>query len=436
MIDKLAKPTSTSPQTPNLDQLFGTKALPKDDSISSEILEDLTEIRVLLKRHFSGDFNTLQDKAIIRRACEMLGQIIPLSKLKQIDLLYNTRPEDMNDQNLLLAAGLAGMLKTMLENCPSEITPEQWDFLRIALSSWILTVSLSQDQIEKRLTLTRFVVAVMELFSSLMTFFESERQKSSTQLFCKVIEEWNSVFAREVNTVLLLVLNKFLTTSGRPEMDKYLLNKILPCFESMNFIFLMVSKDVSKNVSQAQFLHTLFTQLAHPVPSIRYAVLRIVHKVIPQLVSRDNDQLTKYNDIAGKQQESHYLETCIAPLMDNEEFNLADYVQDFQYRFTDAEEFPDIPEDKSTAYFYLWNAVLNFCRKATPELRAFYAKWIASRGWEGVLLKAIFRQLPQDVVRNFETKSSMVDTYFASVKGLEICGEFCFNIKSIILVGF
>lgn len=364
---------------------------------------------------------------------------MPLSKSRQLNLMYNTKSESLNNNCLWLATDLAVMLKILLENSPSEFTPEQWDFLRIAMSSWILTVSNALTAEITDNLMIRFMTAVLELFATLMVFFESERKKSSTQLFCKVIEEWNSVFAREVNTVLLLVLHKLMNPVGdvpMKESAKYLLVKILPCFERINFIYLIVSKDISKTVSQQQFLLSLLTQLSHPVAAVRFAVLKLAYCAIVQLVTRDNDQLLKSDSADGLSDESNYLATIIQPLMQLEAFDITEYVEDFQYRATatndrdsEAEEgqdkniIEDLPLNKSTAYFYLWHVILKFCKEASPELRSFYAKWIASRGWEAQLLKMIFKSLPQDVLRNFETKSSMVDTYFNTVKAMEICGE-------------
>lgn len=300
-----------------------------------------------------------------------------------------------------------------------EITAMHWDFLRIALSSWILTVSNVLPLKDSRPLLNRFILAVMELFSTLMSFFETERKKSSTQLLCKVQEEWNSVFAREVNTVLLLILHQLLAKSRDMEENKYLLCNVLPCFERINFIYLMLSKDISKTVSQRDFLFNLLHQLSHPVPAIRHAVICVAHKIIPQLVAADHEKLAK----SDEESNGHFLQTIIAPLFEESEFDIAEYITEFQYRATDVENVPAIPEGLTMSYLYLWNVVLEFCRQSSPELRAFYAKWIASRGMEAQLLKMIFRLLPLDVIKNFETKSSMVETYFNCVKELDVCGE-------------
>lgn len=404
--------------------LMGVPEATSDPLDVGRLCKDLWENCQNLIGHFEGaaSFNTMADKAILRQSMELISRIMPLTKSKQLNLMYNCKPEQLDNKCLWMAANLAHILRILVQNCPTEFTSEQWDFLRIAMSSWILTISQSFEEKDTRPVLIQFVVSVLKLFETLMTFFESERQKSSTQLFCKVIEEWNSVFAREVNTVLLLILNKLLDADIDSEMNKYLLGAVLPCFEKMNFIYLVVSKDISKSLTQQEFLHKLFAQLSHRVPTIRDAICRIVDCVITQLVSRDNDLLTKSDSIEGISQDGHNLATIIQPLLLSDDFNVDALVKDFHYKYTETDPLPVIPDSTATSYLYLWHGIFAFCRRASPELRAFYANWLASHGFEGVLLKLIFRVLPQDVVQNFETKLSMVDAYFNAVKGLDICG--------------
>lgn len=397
------------------------KSLPRNACDGGELAENVSYTNLLIKNYFSDDFNTTQDSGIIRRSCALLDTIIPLTKSKEVNLMYNAKPETLDDQKLALAAEVAELLRTLLEDCPTEISSTQWDFLRIALSSWILTISNVLPERHRRLSLNRFMVAVMSLFDSLMKFFETERKKSSTQLLAKVNEEWNSVFAREVNTVLILILHNLLASSRTDDKQKYLLKSILPCFERINFVYLMLSKQVSKNVTQQEFLHSLFQQLSHPVAEIRYSVLRIIHNIIPHLVTADNESLSMGE---GKQSEdTNYLNTVVWPLFSDDSFNIHEALVDFQFRVSDVENVPPLAQDKCIAYLYLWNVVLDVCSKSKAELRAFYAKWIASRGLEGMLLRAVFRLLPIDVIRNFETKSSMIDAYFNGAKGLTICGK-------------
>lgn len=420
---------------PKLTELPAGNVQPSDFSPETDNLSrDLSNIRKILTQLFNGNsvMNTREDKNHICHSLELLNRIISLSKAKTLNLMYNMKHDKLDDGSLFLAADLAVVLRMLLENCPSELTPEQWDFLRISLSSWILTISNSLGETKTRPVMIRFVVVVLKLFAALMTFFESERQKSSTQLFCKVIEEWNSVFAREVNTVLLLVLHKLLVEARVAEKNKYLLAETLVCFESINFIYLVVSKNISKEVSQHKFLHALFLELSNPVSAIAYSTLRIAKCVVPHLVLWDNDQLLKHDLTEGSSFDEHYPGRVLAPIFQLKDFNINELVEEFQYKATETGDAMKI-NGKCTAFFYLWDIMLEFCQKATPELRAFYAKWIASQGSEGVLLKMVFRVLPQDVLRNFEAKSSMVETYINSVKALRICGKknksYCFQLQ-------
>lgn len=48
-----------------------------------------------------------------------------------------------------------------------------------------------------------FIASIFRLFNSLMQFFSVERSRSSSEMLINVIEEWDNVFAKDVNLVLL-----------------------------------------------------------------------------------------------------------------------------------------------------------------------------------------------------------------------------------------
>jgi E3 ubiquitin-protein ligase listerin len=104
--------------------------------------------------------------------------------------------------DLLLVAEIANFLADVIRCFPTEIDLQRWDFIRIALSSWSLSVSKSWPgfMIEK---ISIFMAAIYRLFAALTQFVTVEKTKSSTADLSKMIEEWENVFARDVNLVLL-----------------------------------------------------------------------------------------------------------------------------------------------------------------------------------------------------------------------------------------
>lgn len=97
---------------------------------------------------------------------------------------------------------------------PRNVTPNGWDFVRIALSSWVLSLSKSSDcwQQPKIAVLT---IAVYKLFGALSEYINHERDRSSTRDVTNVIDEWEHVFAKDVNLLLLKCFMKFVQLSGK-----------------------------------------------------------------------------------------------------------------------------------------------------------------------------------------------------------------------------
>lgn len=54
-----------------------------------------------------------------------------------------------------------------------------------------------------RFQISIFVASIYRLFSAVTKFFTDEKIKSSTEMLTNVIEEWDNVFAKDVNLVLL-----------------------------------------------------------------------------------------------------------------------------------------------------------------------------------------------------------------------------------------
>jgi len=86
-----------------------------------------------------------------------------------------------------------------------------------------------------------FVVAVYQLFASLIEFVRSEKQKSSTELLKNMIDEWDSLFAKEVNVVLFKSFYQLThETSVEPGFQacyEALLERLTPTLELLDYSF-------------------------------------------------------------------------------------------------------------------------------------------------------------------------------------------------------
>lgn len=59
-----------------------------------------------------------------------------------------------------------------------------------------------------------FLASVYRMFKALYDFINSEYDKSSTKNLVRVVSEWEHVFAKDVNLILLKCFMKFLQTEG------------------------------------------------------------------------------------------------------------------------------------------------------------------------------------------------------------------------------
>jgi E3 ubiquitin-protein ligase listerin len=113
---------------------------------------------------------------------------------------------------ILLVAEIANFLADVIKCFPTELDLNRWDFIRIALSSWSLSVSKSWQKFSSG-KVSIFIAAVYRLFAALTQFIGVEKTKSSTENLTKMIEEWDNVFAKDVNLVLLKTYINMVSTS-------------------------------------------------------------------------------------------------------------------------------------------------------------------------------------------------------------------------------
>lgn len=59
-----------------------------------------------------------------------------------------------------------------------------------------------------------FIAAVYKMFDALSAFIKDERIRSSTKSLTDIIDEWENVFAKDVNLILLKCFMKFVQGSG------------------------------------------------------------------------------------------------------------------------------------------------------------------------------------------------------------------------------
>lgn len=138
----------------NVIQSLTSMMQPKCLPISFDQLKDKSRIsqivlsKCLLRNHFCTNYNELDDRLIIDQSLIIFSQIVDDSKSDKTWLLYNQNIESQTISEVLLVAELAQFLSLTIKHFARELTLPFWDFVRIALSSWILTVSKSVKSFE------------------------------------------------------------------------------------------------------------------------------------------------------------------------------------------------------------------------------------------------------------------------------------------------
>lgn len=184
---------------------IGQKNLPVVTNLfekSPNLLVKVSASRSLMRNHLNvGDFNETEDRKIVGNALIVMNEVLTKQKADPY-LLYN-KDVSLEDQEIvLLAAEIAHFVSDVLTYFPDEVDLKRWDFIRIALSSWVLSVSKSCEKFDSN-KVKVFICAIFKLNASMYKFVQLEKTKSSTQMLQEVIDEWEKVFAREVNLVLI-----------------------------------------------------------------------------------------------------------------------------------------------------------------------------------------------------------------------------------------
>lgn len=111
--------------------------------------------------------------------------------------ISNTKSEQV-----ILITEIANLLAAVIRSFPAALDTNEWDLIRIAVSSWVLTLSKSSENFHS-VKVAVFIAAIYKLFGALSTFIVTEKRKSSTAKLTTIIEEWEHLFAKDVNLILL-----------------------------------------------------------------------------------------------------------------------------------------------------------------------------------------------------------------------------------------
>lgn len=160
------------------------------------------------------------------------------------------------------------------------------------------------------------------MFEVFYEFIADERAKSSTRVMKNVIDEWEQVFAKDVNLILLKCFMRFVVQANgkcvdKIECDMEMKNKVLTKFysrllaaasdnrqefflkilsHSMNrfdFKYVEVAHRIDSKTSVDDLMQFALNNLSHEYHTIRMASATIIKQMSKYLIKTDSEQLTK-----------------------------------------------------------------------------------------------------------------------------------------------
>uniref|UniRef100_A0A1B0CLG7 Uncharacterized protein n=1 Tax=Lutzomyia longipalpis TaxID=7200 RepID=A0A1B0CLG7_LUTLO len=364
----------------------------------SNLLICATANRCLIINNFSGTFNDMEDRRILGSCLKILTNAATKIKSKDIPSLYNVDVSELDSETVIFTAELANFLAQLLESFSSDFEDSHWDFVRIALSSWVLSASKSVGSYSDA-KVAVFIASVYKLFMAMEKFVVLQKTKSSTEALTRIVEEWEDVFARDVHHVLLRAYVAIVQdTKGDNKWKTYLLDSVSPCVEVLDMKYITLGKKVD-------LIDFCLMSLSHENHAVRMAASTILYKFTPSLIAADIEVLSKRTDQEQQKGENtwHALWVHFRPYIEHQNDTIAEYVQEFTFKPSELSELPAFPRDTAIPYLLLWDLAVNICRRAPSELRSLYAQWIVECKFEHVILPTLFRLMPVEVLKNWDT---------------------------------
>jgi hypothetical protein len=181
---------------------------------TADIKLNVALMRVLIKNHLEvKSYNEANDKKVIDFSLNLLDEIITKNKASAF-LLYKRDLNAEKTEEVLVITSIMNFLSEIIQTFPTKLNESQWDFVRLALSNWTLTLKKSCEKVTD-LKIQAFIVSIFKLNSAFLNFITNEKVKSSSQLISSVIDEWQAIFSTDVNTILLQIFMDVVKNIGK-----------------------------------------------------------------------------------------------------------------------------------------------------------------------------------------------------------------------------
>lgn len=273
---------------------------------------------------------------------------------------------------------------------------KNWDFIRISLSSWVLTVSKSIESIRKAkvLLLTR---SVLELYENLMLFIGQEKRKSSTAVMDAVISEWENLFAKEVNIVLFKTIR---ILASKDLQDDLCWNEMMKgsygALKLLTFKYIFDFYKNNANHSLDEMLDFYMEKLSSENHWIRLCAMKVI-KGLSVFCAASESEVVETNCSNSSSFISKFI-----PHVAKAEAYIEEYLQEFTYKSNEVSEFRKVDGHIGRHFLAIWECICYACSKT--ELRSFYCSEVENNFAFESFLNFLIRSLPVEILKNFDNQ--------------------------------
>ncbi|KAM7355402.1 E3 ubiquitin-protein ligase listerin [Cochliomyia hominivorax] len=376
--------------------------------------------RCLIENNFSSSYNDKSDYNIVTSAVEFITQHSDkLHKDKDL-LLYQTEIPEQEIGNILNAIEYMNLLTEVLRKVPYQLSIKNWDVIRIGLGHWILSLTKSLDyalQHQDQKTLY-FSLNVFKLFAALTSFFEEEKQKSSTELIKNVHDEWIQVFSRDVYLTLFKSFYKICQYQDIPsnfsDCWELYLNELTTTMEHMDYGIVYTFCKNSTQITLDHVCNFLLKNLSTPVYSLRTLSIYMMRQLTPYFVADDIEVYDKKSEQIDKDEHKnikwHFLNR-FEDYIGRYDMPIQKYIKEFSFKLTEISEMKKIERHEALSYLMLWDCIIYACAKSPVALRSVYTSWLHENKYEENLLHFLFRAMPAEILKNHSTKQLNNDIF-------------------------
>lgn len=246
-------------------------------------------------------------------------------------------------------AEIANFYTAVLRSYPHRLESNDWDLIRIAVSSWVLTVSRSSDNALQSPKVAVFVVAVYRLFAAFRTVLASQATRSGTHLLATVVEEWDALFAKDVNLILLKCYLKFVgqqrqrSDGDRPQLtDVLFVDRLSQYVAHCELRHVLAARRIDSKTSLDDVLQFALEQLSHKGHSVRVACAALLRGLAAGLIAIDAEQLLQRQScddagvdvseaaVASRESNTWHVLHKFAATLARHEIEMRDYTEEFR----------------------------------------------------------------------------------------------------------